>query len=547
MQAAGWIRRTFENRSGRVIASTRMVMGLLFALALWIDPAQPVRDNGYGHILLFGYLALSAILLIIAWRSWWFDQRLALPAFIIDGAAFLLSFYFTESIENDFVSPFLAFFVYLMLAANSRWGWRATGVAAGALGIGFLIDGWLLRSLDLDIDLIRFARRISYMSVMSLALVWFGLRNAGIRVQRFELPPENGSTDLFPRALAYAMHGSRAKGAAIAWADEEEPRIHFGSAGLGAPVQTMLAPDAIDLSGPEFPLLFDTSKHRLLEMRGPDQSRARPSAAAPGLPRYLGLEEGLCIPLRGTTGSGQLVLTGIGGMCADDTRLGLEIGREVSLAIDREQLASITREAAIMRLRGSIARDLHDSVAQSLAGASFRLEALRGLVRRGGDPLAELDAIHAGLAGEQQHVRTMINRLRQEEISPGERDLAREIAALTAPLSQQWGIQARFSGEDRPMAAPALLVFEVQQLVREAVANAVRHGSATSVDVSLGKGPQEFVLTIADNGAGFSGPKQTAVPRSLAERVGALGGTLVISSREGDTRIAITLPLKGRP
>ncbi|WP_374530493.1 sensor histidine kinase, partial [Novosphingobium sp.] len=78
------------------------------------------------------------------------------------------------------------------------------------------------------------------------------------------------------------------------------------------------------------------------------------------------------------------------------------------------------------------------------------------------------------------------------------------------------------------------------------VANAVRHGGATRVELGLGRGPHALVLTIDDNGRGFPLDEVANAPRSLNERIDELGGTLVISSHPGATRVGITLPLKGR-
>jgi signal transduction histidine kinase len=110
-----------------------------------------------------------------------------------------------------------------------------------------------------------------------------------------------------------------------------------------------------------------------------------------------------------------------------------------------------TREAAIARTRANVARDLHDSVAQSLAGANFRLEALRNLIRWGADPLPELDAIKQSIRTEQGQLRTMIERLRREDASAERRDIAEELSVLLDGLAQQWRIAVRIEQPDGPI------------------------------------------------------------------------------------------------
>lgn len=545
MDVGRLLRQTFDYRTNRIIATCRVVFAVLFVSFLAIDPTQPVRSNNFGVILLSSYVAFSVALLAIAWRNWWLDHLLARPALGIDVFVFLAAVFFTEDAMSNFVSPFLSFFAFLMLSSNSRWGWRSTAWTALVIVVAFFLVGFDLHQLGFRIDLARFSRRITYMTVMSLVLVWFGAQYIGIRVPRF-VAPDQAIALLIEDALAYAMRTLGASRGVLAWSDEEEPRIIVKTSGLASEYQAYFPLDQINLSYPRQVVLFDVRHGRELALDPGRRTIARAKPPVPGIAQTFELNEGLCIPLVGATGTGQLVLSGIRGMSIDYLQVGLEISREIALAMDRQQLAKVTNEAAMMRLRSSIARDLHDSLAQSLAGANFRLQGLRAVIAKGEDPLPEIAAIQAGLSGEQAHVRTMIQRLRQEEIAPGERDITHEIKVLVPQLERKWGIKVSFADHDRPMPVPALLVFEVQQLIREAVANGVRHGNATAIEIGLARTRHDLVLTVSDNGTGFAPEGPTSAPRSMAERIGELGGTLVISSRMGNTRITITLPSRGR-
>lgn len=196
------IARLFEHRSGRVIALCRAVLALVFFLVLWIDPGQPVRSGELGYELLGEYLLFAAIMLAIAFRSWWWDHRLAWPAMAADMLAFLAAVYFTESTGDDFTSPFLAFFAYLMLAATIRWDWRAT-TAIGLVTTGlYLSVGLIMAAAAIDFDLMRFGRRIAYMLVLMLILVWFGLQRREQHVERFAETP-GSAEDRFWRAMRH--------------------------------------------------------------------------------------------------------------------------------------------------------------------------------------------------------------------------------------------------------------------------------------------------------------------------------------------------------
>ena len=94
---------------------------------------------------------------------------------------------------------------------------------------------------------------------------------------------------------------------------------------------------------------------------------------------------------------------------------------------------------------------------------------------------------------------------------------------------------------------PIRLHLDVRQLLREAVANAARHGSATRVEVEVALGDGRLDLRFVDDGQGFppvaDGVKEQ--PWSLKERVDRAGGDLNIESSEGRTAIAVVLPLEG--
>ncbi len=82
------MRDIFEQHSSRVVAAGRIVLALLFALWVWVDPQQPVRGGGYGYLLLVAYAAYSCALFPIAWGDWWLDYRLSMPASLLDAAVF---------------------------------------------------------------------------------------------------------------------------------------------------------------------------------------------------------------------------------------------------------------------------------------------------------------------------------------------------------------------------------------------------------------------------------------------------------------------------
>jgi signal transduction histidine kinase len=90
------------------------------------------------------------------------------------------------------------------------------------------------------------------------------------------------------------------------------------------------------------------------------------------------------------------------------------------------------------------------------------------------------------------------------------------------------------------------LHLDAQQLIREAVANAVRHGRARSVTVQMAAEDSQLRLDISNDGTASERLK-TGSPWSLRERVDEANGTLMLATRETGTSVSITLPLNGEP
>ena len=537
--------REFEHRSGRIIALCRFVLATVFFIALWVAPDQPVRSVMTGYVILFGYMLLSSLILVVAWRNWWWDQRLALPMHVLDVILFLAAVYFTETNNDGFTSPFLAFFAYLMLSATIRWDWRVTAVTSVVVAGLYLLVGLAMGASHIDIDMFRFGRRISYMVVLALVLVWFGLQRREQSVERFIEPPGIAEDHLPPLldALRYAMAQTYAERGAIAWADDEEPHVEVRALSVdcatGRLAPAVLSPDAPFAKDVQ---LFDSVNARVLRVGG-TRSRTSKERIADPFARLCGIAEGLALPFAAVTGRGEILLAGIPGVCADHVEMGVLIAREVSAGFDRQSTLALVRESAVTRMRDGDARDLHDTIAQSLAGVSLRLEGLRHWIRDGGDADTEIQAIKSAVRAEQSQVRGMIERLRDGESVLPDGTAARTLGPLIRDLSEYWGISVEIDEGAKTIVIPGLLAHELRQVLREAVANAVRHGGASRVAIALAEENAMLRLTVADDGTGFPAGETITYPRSISERIAALGGSLEIETGGTGASLRFAVPL----
>jgi signal transduction histidine kinase len=214
--------------------------------------------------------------------------------------------------------------------------------------------------------------------------------------------------------------------------------------------------------------------------------------------------------------------------------------------LDRYALFDAIEAGAAVRARLSLARDVHDSIVQFLAGAAFRIEAIKRSAGSGAKVAPDLDELKRLFVEEQGEIRGFVTALRQHR----DLDLAEAVAelrALAERLGQQWSVDCRVSAEGEEVPIPIRLQLDLQQLLREAVANAVRHGGADRIDVGLSVASGQVELSVVDNGSGFANGKDGSVeaePWSLKERVERAHGSLRLRSAPGSTNVLISLPLK---
>jgi len=200
------------------------------------------------------------------------------------------------------------------------------------------------------------------------------------------------------------------------------------------------------------------------------------------------------------------------------------------------------------REKRRLGHDLHDGLAQQLAGISLLIKTLQ---RRSSDS-AQLAAIHEHVL---QAIRT--SRLLAHGLYPV--DLAAEdihgaLEALADELGALYGCECTYEGDEAVEIDDPEVALHLYRITQEATANAVRHGRAKRVLVSLGlAGDDRYVLAIANDGDPFPAEAVDA-PRGVRRgagmglrtmdiRASVLGGHLEIGAGPGGgARIACVFP-----
>jgi signal transduction histidine kinase len=527
-----------------VIALGRLLMAVLFLTAVLLELGNPAEAPPATAILAVAYLFFAAAILIATWNSWWADARLAGAAHALDIAMFTLMVLLT----HGYTSPFFTFFMFLLLSAAIRWGWKATALTAILVTLLYLIVG--LIGTKADFDLQRFLVRTGHLVILSLILIWFGINQWRSRLssrdQELLANPsiEHSPVEASLRAALAAVH---ARSGALAWWEHGSDSKDAATLREGELGSVPLDKPPVAEASLQTPFLYSLAKDRALcrtPGRGLQAFEAK-IALDSGAARALKLTEGLSIPVRTETGGGTLFLEGIPALSTDHLDLADQITGNIAAHMQRHALVRAAEDSAAARSRLSLARDLHDSVVQFLAGAAFRLEAIRRAQGSGEDVGSEIDELKKLMLEEQGELRAFLSALRSGSRIALE-DLAKDLRGLSERLSKQWSVNCAFSSEPGSVMIPTRLHLDAQQLVREAVANAVRHAGAKSISIRLAANVDDMRLTFINDGSAY--PKSEdggRMPKSMRERVEDAGGALDLSRGMGVTRLTIELPIAG--
>lgn len=207
-----------------------------------------------------------------------------------------------------------------------------------------------------------------------------------------------------------------------------------------------------------------------------------------------------------------------------------------------------TRAAVVTAVEawpGNLARELHDQVAQPLVSLVLQAAELAARAQSLDDVAPELLKIEDSARAVLRNTRELLVDLRgQGEIRLNFREvLKNELIRSTArgsgilpvlQVSSTW-----------PQRINGWAAFNLLRIVQEAMANALRHGRASRIEIILSTGGVgEAVLVVMDDGAGLGDAPAGIGMIGMQERAVILGGTFTAVPRSGGgTRIEVRIPL----
>ncbi|TJW42133.1 MAG: hypothetical protein E5W83_22845 [Mesorhizobium sp.] len=527
-------------RPWQMVAASRFALAVFALLAIYADPSQPARSSALAYYLLGAYVVYAGALALTTMRVSP-GPVVALAVHAIDIAVFSVLIYLTEGPT----SPLFVFLTFALFSATLRWSWR--GVIATAILIVF-IYGLLAMTADIDTgeDITRTIVRSAYLIVAGILFLYFGaiLERERMRYAQLASWPDGPSTDeRFPALDQIFAHLSKTANVPrllVVWEDHYEPHRYVAEFVDGSTRYSMEA--AADA---ETAVAQDSTR-----------SGAASSAQNEISTRILndhGIRHSVVAPVGGASHSGWLFLVGDHDLGDDLMPLAAIAALRIGAEIEHHHLRQQLVKAAMREGRSRLARDIHDSLLQSLAAIGLQLKALeRGVATPERRQIAE---IRGSVAEQQNLLRQLVSEARGNDRGRAADTLVEAaVADVLRKMETQWNCRTSLAVSPGGLVASRETVEGLSLFMAEAVANGVRHGGATKFRLDVAESEKALSIRLQDNGSGLPGlsgslsHKRVFEARlgsaSLRRRARDLGAIMHLHSSPEGLEIDLKVPIE---
>lgn len=219
---------------------------------------------------------------------------------------------------------------------------------------------------------------------------------------------------------------------------------------------------------------------------------------------------------------------------------------QLAAAMDNLRLAGLAKEAAVSQERNLLARELHDSIAQSLAFLKIQVQLMRDALAGGHAARIEavLGEIDAGVRECYGDVRELLVHFRTRA---NVEDIGSALQTTLRKFEHQSGLKASLSMHGRGLPVPPDVQIQVLHIIQEALSNVRKHAHATQVWLDVQQQPH-WRFEVRDDGDGFAADaaqrnENHVGLRIMAERADRIGATVEVLPTAGrGTSVVLELP-----
>ena len=231
----------------------------------------------------------------------------------------------------------------------------------------------------------------------------------------------------------------------------------------------------------------------------------------------------------------------------DEIELAQSLAQHVMMAVHGQQVAEQERQAAILKERARLARDVHDTLAQGFTGVILQMEAAEeALFDENPDAAVQRVRRAREIARESLgEARRSVHALRPQALDKS--GFAEALQSMLKNTTVGTSLRTSFCSEGEPMVIPANVEETLLRIGQEALSNALKHAHPTEFHIRLCFKSDTVRLEFFDNGKGFVvGQTNGGVGLlGMKERAEQIGATLTISSEPGKgTKVIAVSPNK---
>ena len=216
---------------------------------------------------------------------------------------------------------------------------------------------------------------------------------------------------------------------------------------------------------------------------------------------------------------------------------------ELQTANDQlQEYANMSERMAQTRERNRLAREIHDTLGHTLTGIAAGLDACMTMIDISPDQTRKQLELLSKVSREGlKDVRRSVNELSPDSLERLRLDVA--IRKMITDMSQVSGAQIYFDTDGTKLRFDEDEENAIYRVIQESVTNAVRHGNATEIWITLKKVDGEIRLVIKDNGIGCKEIKSGFGTKHIQERIEMLRGTVKFNGNNGFTVTAV-IPIR---
>lgn len=227
--------------------------------------------------------------------------------------------------------------------------------------------------------------------------------------------------------------------------------------------------------------------------------------------------------------------------------LGAAVSARLRITDELAQSRLLIADQAVLERR-RVARDLHDSVSQTLFSLALEAEVAQHAVDHDAPAAHHVRTIRALAAAALGEVKALIFELRPDGLA--EEGLVAVLVRHAAEVAQRRCIAVDVRGPGGRLPLSTRAEDQLFRLAREAFGNAVKHADATHIEISVEPADGQVRLVVGDDGRGFDPALEYAGHmglRSMRSRAVEIGGRIDIHSRPGrGTEVVVCVPASGR-